>query len=145
VPLWWWLPALIGIGLIYLDLRIGHPNWPAWPVAAVLVIAVGFAFHRLGRTRVTVSEQPKGQLTLRVGPASLPTRFIAGCEVIAAKDKQPVLGPGLDPAAYLMHRPWVRGLVRVTLNDPADPTPYWLFSVRHAEALIALLRAPHPG
>lgn len=144
MPLWWWLPALTGIGLIYLDLRIGHPTWPAWPVVAVLVVAVAVAFQRLGRTRVTLTEQTDGQLTLSVGPASLPTRFIASCEVIPAKDKQPVLGPQFDPAGYLLHRPWIRPIVRIRLNDPADPTPYWLFSVRHAEALIDSLRAPHP-
>ena len=31
-------------------------------------------------------------------------------------------------------------LVRVDLNDPADPHPYWLVSTRHPERLADALR-----
>jgi hypothetical protein len=30
--------------------------------------------------------------------------------------------------------------VRVRLTDPADPTPYWLFSTRRPERVAELLR-----
>jgi hypothetical protein len=43
--------------------------------------------------------------------------------------------------ACVTHRGWVGPMVRVELRDPADPTPYWLFSVRSAEELAALLRS----
>jgi hypothetical protein len=32
-------------------------------------------------------------------------------------------------------------VLRITITDPADPTPYWIFSVRQAEKLATLLRA----
>ena len=51
-----------------------------------------------------------------------------------------MLGPDLDPAAFVLHTGWVGPVLRVMLTDPADPTPYWVFSVRHAEQLAALLR-----
>jgi hypothetical protein len=38
-----------------------------------------------------------------------------------------------------MHRGWIRSLVRVELTDPDDPTPYWIFSVRHPEQLLTAL------
>jgi hypothetical protein len=44
-------------------------------------------------------------------------------------------GPRLDARAYLCLRGWVAGGVRVTLNDPADPTPYWLVSSTDPTAL----------
>lgn len=45
----------------------------------------------------------------------------------------------LDARAWLCVRGWVPGLVRIPLNDPNDPTPYWLVSSRHPEQLAAAL------
>jgi Protein of unknown function (DUF3093) len=142
-PPWWWLPALVIVALVYLDVRLGHPNWPTWltmVLMVLLVLLVAVALHRLGRARVSVTEDAQGHLVLRVGPATLPIRFITAPSAVATKDKQQTLGPQLDPEAYVLHRPWIGPLVRVTLNDPADPTPYWLFSSRRPEALVECLR-----
>lgn len=145
-PLWWWIPGLGVIALLVVTVRLGHPTWPMWLPAVVLLPLLAIVMARTGSVRVTVSEEDKsakGRVVLAVGPATLPARFIADVTVVAAKDKQPVLGPELDPAAYVVHRPWVGPMVQVTLDDPADPTPYWLFSVRHPEALAESLRAVH--
>ena len=40
-----------------------------------------------------------------------------------------------------MLRPYVKTAVRVELTDPADPTPYWLLSSRHPQALASALDA----
>ena len=143
VPLWWAVPGLIVIGLIVLDVVLGHPTWPAWIPAVLLVPLLALAMARLGRSRVTLREDRHGQRVLQVGPARLPERFIAEVAVVPANDKQPVLGPELDPTAFLLHRPWIKPMVKVTLGDPDDPTPYWLFSVRRPEALVSCLRATH--
>ncbi|WP_416332599.1 DUF3093 family protein [Amycolatopsis echigonensis] len=45
-----------------------------------------------------------------------------------------------DPAAFVLHRGWVGPAVRFTLTDPADPTPYWLFSTRKPQRVVELLR-----
>lgn len=143
VPLWWWIPALVSLGLLYVDLHLGHPNWPAWAIIAVLAVGVGVAFHRLGSRRVTLTEADGG-LVLQVGPATLSTRYISASAVVQSRAKQQALGPGSDPSAYLLHRPWIGPMVRITLDDPADPTPYWLFSCRHAAELVTALDSPHP-
>jgi hypothetical protein len=91
---------------------------------------------------VTLTAADDGRLVLRVGPATLPTRFISASEVVPVRAKQQALGPGLDPSAYLLHRPWIGPMVRVTLDDPTDPTPYWLFSSRRATELVAALTSP---
>jgi hypothetical protein len=49
------------------------------------------------------------------------------------------LGPGLDARAYVCLRAWARTGVRVALNDPDDPTPYWLVSTRRPELLVQAL------
>jgi len=51
------------------------------------------------------------------------------------------LGPGLDGRAYVCLRAWARTGVRVALDDPADPTPYWLISTRRPQLLVEALGA----
>jgi hypothetical protein len=140
VPWWWALPTLLVIGLVTFSLWLGHPGVPAWVCPVVLVPAASVALARLGRYRVSVTDHPDGPV-LRVGPAALPTSFIAAATAVPAAAKQRELGPGLDPSAYVLHRPWIGPLARVELDDPVDPTPYWVFSVRHPRALLAALDA----
>ena len=39
-----------------------------------------------------------------------------------------------------MHRAWVGPMVLLVLDDPDDPTPYWLVSSRHPDRVLAALR-----
>ena len=47
----------------------------------------------------------------------------------------------LDPAAYVLHRGWVGPMVLVVLDDPDDPTPYWLVSCRRPDRVLAALQS----
>lgn len=140
VPWWWWPSPLIVIGLLEISVLLGHPEVPWWIPAALLLPLAAWWLVRLGRTRVTLTEAGDGEQVLRVGPATLPTRFVTEARAVAPAEKRVQLGPELDPSAYLVHRAWIGPMVRLTLDDPADPTPYWLFSVRRAEALVKCLR-----
>jgi hypothetical protein len=142
VPWWWWVPALGVVGLVAFEVNLGHPGVPLWLPVALGAPLVAWGLHRLGRTRVSlVGRSGKDEPTLRVGRASVPVGLTGAVRVIDKGDKQQALGPDLDPAAFLIHRWWVGPLVRVQLEDPADPTPYWLFSVRHPERLVRRLEA----
>jgi hypothetical protein len=66
---------------------------------------------------------------------------VGAVQIVPVTAKRKALGPHLDPAAFVVHRGWVGPLLRVQLTDPADPTPYWMFSTRHPERLAELLRA----
>ena len=135
VPLWWWLPAMGLAALLAAEVHMGYPGIRAWlPYLLLAPLAVG-VLTVLGRTRVRVDG---GELW--VGQAHLPTEFVGETEVIAKADKRRVLGPELDPAAFLLHRAWIGPMLRVRVTDPADPTPYWIFSVRQPERLADLLR-----
>ncbi|WP_338595330.1 DUF3093 domain-containing protein [Saccharopolyspora sp. SCSIO 74807] len=133
---WWtWpLPLIIAV-LLAAEVHMGHPGVRAWLPYVVLIPAAIAVPLWLGRTRVEISG---GELW--VGDAHLPLRFIEGAEVVPAKDKRRALGPELDPAAFVVHRPWVKSSVRVWLDDPDDPTPYWVISSRRPERLAAALR-----
>jgi hypothetical protein len=49
------------------------------------------------------------------------------------------LGTGLDARAFLVIRGWIKPVVRIPVEDPADPTPYWLVSSRHPNELAAAI------
>ena len=107
--------------------------WLPYLLTVPLAIAV---LIRLGRHRVRVSG---GEL--QVDAAHIALRHLGRVEVIPPAGKRRALGPELDPAAFVRHSPWVGPLLRVALTDPRDPTPYWIFSVRRAGDLAALLQA----
>lgn len=128
---WWtWPLPLIAAVLLAAEVHMGYPGVRAWlPYAVLVPLAIAVPLV-LGRTRIEVTG---GELW--VGDAHLPLRFIEDAEVIPRNEHRRALGPDLDPAAFLVHRSWVRTSVRVWLDDPDDPTPYWVVSTRHPEKL----------
>lgn len=134
-PLWWWVPAIGVVALLAAEVHMGYPGVRAWLPYVLLLPLAAAVLVLLGRTRVRLAD---GEL--HVGQAHLPVTFVGDVEVIAAKDKRRTLGPEHDPAAFLLHRAWIGPMLRVRVTDPADPTPYWIFSVRRADELAALLR-----
>jgi hypothetical protein len=82
-----------------------------------------------------------GDGELRAGAAHVPVTLLRDPRALDAAQARHELGPGLDARAHLAQRGWVRTAVRVDLDDPADPTPYWLVSTRRPQALVAALLA----
>ena len=70
---------------------------------------------------------------------------MARAAIVPKTAKSAALGRQLDPAAYVQHRAWVGSMVLLVLDDPDDPTPYWLVSTRHPEKVLAALGLPSAG
>jgi len=73
--------------------------------------------------------------TLRVGKANINLGLISSAQVIEPTDAFVERGRGLSPLAYVRFQFGVKGLVKITLNDPKDPTPYWLVSTRNPQLI----------
>ena len=136
VPWYWWLPPLLAAGLLAAEVHLGYPGVRAWLPYVLLLPLTAVLIWRAGRAPVRIED---GELY--VGTAHLPLAHVGTVEVFGAKEKRKVLGPRLDPAAFVLHRGWVGPTVRVEVTDPGDPTPYWVFSTRHPEKVASLLRA----
>jgi hypothetical protein len=121
--------------LLAAEIHMGFPGVRSWLPYVVVVPLTALLILRLGSLKVEVDG---GEL--RVGDAHVPLDLLGEVEVFTAKDKRKAMGPNLDPAAFVAHRGWVGPMVRVALDDPEDPTPYWLFSVRSADRLAEVLR-----
>lgn len=140
VPWWWWPLGFLGNGLMAYEVRLGLRTLPGWlPFAVFFAITIG-ALLWLGRVRVRVTEGG-GQTQLWVGDAHLPATAIARCAEVPTSAKSAALGRQLDPAAYVVHRGWVGPMIVVVLDDPDDPTPYWLVSCRQPQRMLAALQA----
>ncbi|TCP55220.1 DUF3093 family protein [Tamaricihabitans halophyticus] len=136
---WWcWPLPLIGAVLMAAQIHMGYEGVRGWLPYAIAVAVVIVLMLWLGRARVRLAG---GELLVGAGdPAHLPVEFVGELEVIRKADKREALGPGLDPAAFVIHRAWVGPMLRVRLTDPDDPTPYWLISTRSPERLAEAIR-----
>ncbi|HEY8471872.1 MAG TPA: DUF3093 domain-containing protein [Natronosporangium sp.] len=134
VPWWGWLLTLAVTAALSVPFGLGAPipvvRWLAFAATPVVAVALWW----LGRIRVVVTPEE-----LLVDDARLPRRFIAKAVPLDAAGKAALLGPRAEPLAFVVQRPWIPGAVQVVLNDPADPTPYWLVSTRQPARLARLL------
>ncbi len=145
VPWWWWPPAMGLAALIALEVNQGLRSLPNWvPFAVLLPVAAAVLFW-FSKTEVrVVSSAPGGtddETELWVGDAHLPTSFITRSAEVPRSAKSAALGRQLDPAAYVVHRAWVGPMALLVLDDPDDPTPYWLVSCRRPDRVLSALRS----
>ncbi|MFN3601568.1 MAG: DUF3093 domain-containing protein [Dietzia sp.] len=117
---------------------IGSPWW-LWLLAVVVPALFAWLFVTVGRERIEVESDGQGGGTLYAGRARLPFEAISRSAVVPATAKRAAMGRQLDPEAFVVHRNYVQTMVIVVLDDPLDPTPYWLISTRDPEALAAAL------
>lgn len=135
-PLSWWLSAVmfaITCGWIIVVIS----SWTPAIVTFVLVLAlVGSMVSRYGA--LTIESDDRG---LRAGPALLAPAFVGPAEPLHRAEYRARLGVDADVRAHLVTRPYVDRGVLVPVEDPADPTPYWLVSSRHPDELAAAINA----
>lgn len=140
VPLWWWLAAPAVAALLAAEVFLGAPGYATILPYAMLVPAVVGGLWWAGRVRIAVTPAE-----LQVDDARLPLRFVGAVTPLSPLQTRDLLGPGAEPHAFVVQRPWVGTAVRVDLTDPADPTPYWVISTRHPGELAAAVDASRVG
>ncbi len=134
VPLRWWVQGVMLVATFWLAFVVAIPGVLPWVLSGLLLAALVALLVGYGSARLTVT---CGEF--RAGRARIGLAHLARSEALDRVATRRVAGPEADARAYLLLRPYVRGSVRVTLDDPADPTPYWLVSSRRPEALVAAL------
>ena len=105
----------------------------------LIAVLLAWWFVVLGRNRIEVLADGQGEGTLVAGGARLPFEAIDRCAIVPASAKMAAMGRQLDPEAFVVHRGYIKTMVIVVLDDPLDPTPYWLISTREPEKLVAAL------
>ena len=132
---WWAWPAALTVGAVLAtELTLGIPEVPLWLPYAVLLPLSLLVLVPLNRLRVEVTPDE-----FRVDDARLPVEFISGVVALDAAGKREALGVGSHPLAFVVQRAWIGPAVQVLLDDPADPTPFWVVSTRRPVELATAL------
>lgn len=138
---WWWWPIGVGLSAVLAaEVNMGIRNLPYWLPYVVLGVAAIGVMLWLSRVEIRVVSTG-AEVELWAGEAHLPASVVIRSAALPRSAKSAALGRQLDPAAYVLHRNWVGPLALVVLDDPDDPTPYWLVSCRNPELLLAALRS----
>lgn len=138
VPWWWWPLGFVPAAVFAYEINMGVQDLPEWLPFVLLFAAAIAALLWLGRFQVRVTDTD-GEVELWAGDAHLPVSAIGRCTEVPYSAKSAALGRQLDPAAYVLHRGWIGPMVLVVLDDPDDPTPYWLVSCRSPHRVLAAL------
>jgi Protein of unknown function (DUF3093) len=138
-PLWWY-PIAVAVSIILAaEFHISGYALTDWipfltlPPLSVLVV------WSLGRSRLTITRE---EISIR--GAHVPLHYISGVVALDPKTLRRLIGREGDPQAFVSIRPWIGPGVQLQLDDPDDPTPYWVISTRRPDRVVALLRAPDP-
>jgi len=78
---------------------------------------------------------------LHAGRARLPLAVVGDVTAAHGADAVAERGVRLHADAWLLIRGWIPDVVRIELEDADDPTPYWIVSSRHPDALAAAIEA----
>ena len=137
VPWYWWLIAAFIVALISAQFALNRAAlWLYIPAVVLSVLAV-WVLVWLSSTSVVVEEDPDGTRWLVTGQANLPHTVVSRSLAVPATAKRNAMGRQLDPAAFVVSHGWVPEMVMLVLDDPEDPTPYWLVASKRPEQLLA--------
>lgn len=140
VPLRWWVQATMFLATVWLAFTVALPPWLAWSSTGAMLVAVYGLFAWVGSTRVEVRDG-----VLYAGPAHIAVHHLGTAEALDKDATRRVHGPEADARAFLHMRPYISRSVKVAIEDPSDPAPYWLISTRHPRRLAAALTRPLTG
>lgn len=133
VPLRWWVQGTLLVASFWLALIVAVPGWLPWAITGAAFTAMTLGFRSYAAEVVVTDRE------LRAGDAHIALSHLGACVALDADQTRRVAGVDADARAFLVVRPYLRESVRVEINDPADPAPYWLISsrrpIRLAEAL----------
>ncbi|MCZ9308519.1 DUF3093 domain-containing protein [Corynebacterium uberis] len=139
VPFYWWILAFMLVAL--LTAQFAHNRSTVWlivPAIGLSILAV-WSLLWLSSTVVQVEQDADGTRWLVTNNAMLPHDAIDRALAVPATAKRNAMGRQLDPAAFVISHGWVPEMVMLVLNDPEDPTPYWLVASRNPDALLDAL------
>jgi hypothetical protein len=136
VPLRWWVQGTMLVASLWLAVVVALPAVAAWTISAVAMVLLALALLAFGSARISVRDG-----VLHAGRAHIAVEHLGAVTALDAEETRRTAGREADARAYLLLRPYLKRAVRVQVEDPRDPTPYWLVSTRHPDELARVLAA----
>lgn len=130
-PAWW---LIVALGLLFpASLLIFLPL----NIVVGAGVGVGLWLGAVGILWVFAPRVSVDQRGVRAGKAHIDHQFVTNVEVFKKEEARVQRGPQLDARAWMVIVPWVDPVMKITVSDPDDPTPYWLVSCKHPERFQA--------
>lgn len=130
VPLWWWLIALLLVATAAVAVLAYVPLLAGGIVVGLIAIAVALVVFSYGNTAIRVADG-----VLHVGRNAVEGQWIGRSTALDRANTAHALSVGADTSDLLLIRPYIGELVRVSIEDDADPHAHWLVSSRRPQEL----------
>lgn len=122
---WWFTLIVTGLDFsIVIALWAGLGNLSAI-IGAFGTMSLSAFFYQFTSLTIEIDEQ-----RLRVGSAHIERHHLGSIETLDRSQMQFFLREGFDTNAYYAIRFWVKTGLRVSINDPRDPTTSWIISTK---------------
>lgn len=131
-----WTYGAIALFCVFVFVMIVIASLPIAAAVSLTLLAAGSIFAFVTSPVVTVAD---GQL--QAGRARIPVALLSEPRTLDRAEVSTMMGPSFDPRAYACLRTSTGSAVVMDVLDPQDPTPWWLVSTRHPEALARAVRA----
>jgi hypothetical protein len=136
-PKAWYVVALFVAALLVGEFHVAHHSLITdWIPGLVLLPGAVVVVWSLGRSTLEVRD---GEV--RIHGAHIPLSEITGAVALDGATLKRVVGREGDPAAFVFVRPWIGPGAQLWVDDPEDPTPYWIVSSRHPQLFVDVVRA----
>jgi hypothetical protein len=107
-------------------------SW-GWVITLLLTIST---FVGIYRSRLII-EVKDGKLF--VAGAKIEKKYIGEVSALNSSEMKRLRGRDANAIAFTEVRFWVKGGVKIEVNDANDPVPYWLVSSKHTEKLVSAI------
>lgn len=134
VPVRWWALGTLLVASFWLAMVVAVPEVVAWTVAGLLQLLLVLLLRAYGSKKIVVTDE-----WLSAGRARIERKHVGVSTALDPEQMRLLAGRDASARAYLLLRPYIATGVRIDIEDPHDPTPYWLLSSRRASALAAAL------
>jgi hypothetical protein len=134
VPFRWWLQGGLLVASFWVAMIVAIPEAAAWGITAAMMGMLTAALRSYGAARIVVEGG-----WLHAGRAQIELKFVGPVRALDPLATRALSGPLADARAFLLLRPYLSRAVRIDIDDPDDPTPYWLLSSRRPSTLVAAL------
>ncbi len=133
----WWLTLLI----LGLDLSIIIAIWAGLGNTAALIAAGSTLLFTCYLFFITVLRTRVEGENLSVGRAKIQKKYLGKVITLSIDEFRHLRGAGINPSAFHAFRFWIKRGVKIEINDPQDPTPYWLVSSKAPERFAEALKS----
>lgn len=134
VPFRWWLLGGLLVASFWVAMVVAIPAAAAWGITTALMAMLATGLSSYGGARIVVEDG-----WLQAGRAKIDMKFVGPVLALDKSAARELSGRLADARAFLLLRPYLPRAVRIDINDPDDPTPYWLVSSRRPALLVDTL------